>query len=194
MRDTVGNPVSEVGQDRAMPVQEYEEAETRPELRRFDLDIDSGNLTLTFTETVNVSSLDVTQLTLMNDRSSGSPSFSSFSLSSLPPYPNTSASFSNDWPIIVVHIGHKDLDAIKNIHNLATNERDTLLVITNMTIWDNAGNPVVARTHQQSPSVNGFTADTTRPELASFDLDMDDGRLILTFTETVQIIDSLHVT
>ena len=194
VRDTVGNPVSEVEQDRAMPVWEYEKDETRPELRRFDLDIDSGNLMLTFTETVNVSSLDVTQLTLINDRSSGSPSFSSFSLSSLPPYPNTSASFSNDWPVIVVQIGHEDLDAIKNIRNLATNERDTLLIITNTTIWDNAGNPVVARTHQQSPSVNGFTADTTRPELASFDLDMDDGRLILTFTETVQIIDSLDVT
>ena len=194
VRDTVGNPFSEVEPDTAMSVREYEKDNTRPELRRFDLDMDSGNLTLTFTETVNVTSLDVTQLTLINQRSTGSPSLSIYSLHSLPPYPNTSASFSDDWPVIVIHIGHEDLDAIKNIRDLATEEGDTLLIITDYAIWDNAGNPVVAREHHEAQRVNGFITDTTRPKLTSFDLDLNDGRLILTFTETVQIIDSLNVT
>ena len=192
VQDTVGNVLSEVESDRAAMVREYRRDEKRPELRRFDLDIDSGELTLTFTETVNVSSLDVTQLTLINQRSEGFAS--SFSLNFYPPYPNTSASFSEDWPVVLIQIGHEDLDAIKNIRDLATGIGDTLLVITNTTVWDNAGNPVVERIHHEAQRVNKYTPDTTKPQLYSFDLDLDDGRLILTFTETVKILDSLSVT
>ena len=192
VQDTVGNALSEVESDRAEMVRGYTRDATRPELRRFDLDIDSGNLTLTFTETVNVSSLDMTKLTLINTRSEGSAS--EYSLRSYPPYPNTSASFSEDWPVVLIQIGHEDLDAIKNIRDLATEAGDTLLVITNAAVWDNAGNPVVERVHHEAQRVDSYTPDTTRPELYSFDLDLDDGRLILTFTETVKILDSLDVT
>lgn len=194
IQDTVGNMFSEIEPDRGTMVREYTKDETRPQLRRFDLDVDGGNLTLTFTETVNVTSLDVTQLTLINQRSMSVQSLSSYSLQSIPPYPNTSASFSDDWPVIVIQIGHEDLDAIKNIRDLATMERDTLLVITDSAIRDNAGNPVVPRMHHEAQRVDNLTADTTRPVLASFDLDLNDGRLILTFTETVMITDSLDVT
>ena len=192
VQDTVSNAFSQVEMDEATNVREYTEDMTSPELRRFDLDIDSGDLTLTFTETVNVSSLDVMQLTLINQRSESPASL--YTLQSLPPYPNTSASFSDDWPIIVVQIGHEDLDAIKNIRDLATRQEDTLLVITNLAISDNAGNQVVPRMHHYAQRVDTYTPDTTRPELYSFDLDLNDGRLILTFTETVKIIDSLDVT
>ena len=194
VRDTVSNIFSEVEPDSAMMVREYFRDETRPVLRQFDLDIDSGNLTLTFTETVNVTSLDVTQLMLINQRSQSSSFLSSYSLHSIPAYPNTSASFSDDWPVVLIQIGHEDLDAIKNIRDLATKEEDTLLVITASAIRDNAGNPVVPRMYHEAQRVDGFIADTTRPKLASFDLDLDDGRLILTFTETVKIINSLNVT
>ena len=193
IQDTVGNVLSEVADDAATAVRVYTRDDTRPELRQFDLDIDSGSLTLTFTETVNVSSLDVTQLTLINLRSMSSILLSSYSLHSIPPYPNTSASFSDDWPVVVVQIGHKDLDAIKNIRDLATSEEDTLLVVTVSTIQDNSGNQLVPLTHHEAQRVNEFTPDTTRPKLDSFDIDLNDGRLILTFTETVQIIGSFDV-
>ena len=192
LQDTVGNMLSEVRSSAARMVREYKKDDTRPELRRFDLDLDSGNLTLTFTETVNVSSLDVTQLTLINERSENSAS--PYSLQYFPPYPNTSASFSDDWPVVVIQIGHEDLDAIKNIRDLATGNDNTLLIFTDTAIWDNAGNAVVARAHHEAQRVNQYTPDTTRPELYSYDVDLDDGRLILTFTETVKIIDSLNVT
>ena len=62
----VGNCVVETNSSQALQVSEYDPDITRPELRAFDLDVDSGNLTLTFSETVNVTSLDVTQITLNN--------------------------------------------------------------------------------------------------------------------------------
>ena len=192
IRDTVGNVFSEVDPDRAVMVREFSRDVTSPELRRFDLDMDSGNLTLTFTETVNVSSLDVTQLTLVNQRSENRASL--YSLQSSPPYPNTSASFSDDWPVVLIQIGHSDLDAIKNIRDLATRKEDTLLILTDTVISDNAANSVVPRVYHEAQRVNEYIPDTTRPQLANFDLDLNDGRLILTFTETVKIRDSLDVT
>lgn len=189
VRDMVGNYVEDVNVSQPLEVTNYTTDTTRPQLRGFSFDLDAGSLTLTFTETVNVSSLDVTQLTFINMVCDGT----NYTLRALPPYPNTSDSFSADWPIIVVQIGHEDLDSIKNLRNLASGRRNTLLHLTDTAVWDNAGNPVVPLSPCYAPRARDFTHDTTRPRLVSFDLDLDDGRLILTFSETVKIVDSLNV-
>ena len=189
VQDMVRNYVVPINASQPLEVTNYTVDTTRPQLRGFSFDLDAGNLTLTFTETVNVTSLDVTQLTFINMVCSGT----NYSLRALPPFPNTSDSFSADWPIVVVQIGHEDLDAIKNLRDLASGRRNTLLYLTNITIWDNAENPVVPLSSCEAPRARGFTHDTTRPRLVSFDLDLDDGRLILTFSETVKIVDTLNV-
>ena len=194
VEDMVGNNVVSIPDDGGQLVQQYEFDVTRPELRSFDFDLDAGNLTITFTETVNVSSLDVTQLTLQNNRDTLGSGFSSYTLHSSPPYPNTSASFTPDRPVIVIQVGHEDLNAIKKIRTLATSDADTYLAWTGSTIRDNAGNPLVPCPSLLARNVARFQPDVTQPELASFDIDLDDGRLILTFTETVKVIDSLDVT
>ena len=187
--DMVGNMVEEVNTSHPLAVANYTADTTSPQLRGFSFDLDAGNLTLTFTETVNVTSLDVTQLTFISMICDGT----NYTLRAIPPYPNTSQSVSADWPIIVVQIGHEDLDSIKNLRDLASGRRNALLYLTNETIYDNAGNPVVARSSCEAPRARDFTHDTTRPRLVSFDLDLDDGRLILTFSETVKIVDTLNV-
>ena len=189
VQDMVRNYIVPVNASQPLQVTNYTVDTTRPQLRGFSFDLDVGNLTLTFTETVNVTSLDVTQLTFINTVCSGT----NYTLRALPPYPNTSDSFSADWPIIVVQIGHEDLDAIKNLRDLASGKRNALLYLTNITIWDNAGNPVVPLSSCEAPRARDFTHDTTRPRLVSFDLDLNDGRLILTFSETVKIVDTLNV-
>ena len=189
VQDMVQNLVEEVNTSQPLEVTNYTADSTRPQLRGFSFDLDAGNLTLTFTETVNVTSLDVTQLTLINTVCDGT----NYTLRALPPYPNTSDSFSADWPIVVVQIGHEDLDTIKNLRDLASGRRNTLLYLTEFAAWDNAGNSVVPLSPCEAPRARDFTHDTTRPRLVSFDLDLDDGRLILTFSETVKIVDSLNV-
>ena len=189
VRDMVGNFVEEVNTSQPLEVTNYTVDRTKPQLRGFSFDLDAGNLTLTFTETVNVTSLDVTQLTLINMVCNGT----NYTLTALPPYPNTSVSFSADWPIVVVQIGHEDLDSIKNLRDLASGRRNTLLYLTEIAVWDNAGNSVVPLSSCEAPRARDFTHDTTHPKLVSFDLDLDDGRLILTFSETVKIVDTLSV-
>ena len=192
--DMVGNNVAEVPSDNATLAKGYKHDMTRPEVMGFDLDIDSGSLTMTFTETVNVSSLDVTQLTLQSERDHFNSILSLYSLKAWPPYPNTSHSFSNDGPVILIQIGHQDLNAMKKIRTLAIDNTTTYLSWTSLAIYDNAGNSIITCLSVFAHQVFDFTPDDTRPELVSFDLDLNDGRLILTFSETVKVIDSLDVT
>ena len=189
VRDMVGNDVTGVNTSVSLPVNNYTIDETSPTLRSFNFDLDAGNLTLIFTETVNVSSLDVTQLTLINSICSGT----NYTLRSEPQYPNTSAAFGEDWPEVTIMIGHEDLDAIRNLRELFSGRVDSLLYLTTSAVRDNANNRVNPVGSCDAPRVREFTHDTTRPRLDSFDLDLDDGRLILTFSETVQILDSLDV-
>lgn len=69
-----------------------------------------GELTLTFSETVNVTTLDVTEILLLNNEDSNITQ--SYRLT------NASYSGSPDWPIFVIQIGPPDLNEIKtNCYN-----------------------------------------------------------------------------
>ncbi len=188
--DTVGNRVIEINTTEALRAYMYEPDITRPQLRAFDFDLDAGNLTLTFTETVNTSSLDVTMITLYSNLCMGV----TYTFTTNPPYPASTTTFSSDGPIIVLNIGYEDLDSIKNARELASERVNTFISITNYTVSDNAGNQVIPLDPCIAPMVTDFTHDTTRPEMESFDIDLNNGRLILTFSETVKIVDSLDVT
>ena len=192
--DMVGNNVTAIASVAAKMTSGYTMDTTEPVLLSYDLDIDAGNLTITFSETVNVSTLDVTQLTFHNTRNIWSSDYVNYTLRSFPPYPNTSTSVTPNDPVVIVQIGHEDLDSLKNIRNLATAQNNTFLSWTLSTIDDMAGNDVIGREPQFGRHVALFSPDTTPPKLVSFDLDLNDGRLILTFSETVKIRDSLNVT
>ena len=192
--DMVNNEVVEINNTNARMAFGYKYDDTMPEVVGFDLDVNSGNLTMTFTETVNVTSLDVTQITLQSNKGYFGSITAVYIFNSWPPYPNTSHSFSDDWPIIIIQIGHEDLNAIKKLRPLAVGRNSTYLSWTSLAIYDNDRNPVVTCMSSFAHEVSEFSPDVTRPELVSFDLDMNDGRLILTFSETVKVADSLDVT
>ena len=61
-QDTSTNPLIPVEQDSAIPVSAYIPDSTKPELQSFDLDLNTGQLTLKFTETVNTTTLHVEKL------------------------------------------------------------------------------------------------------------------------------------
>ncbi|KAL5488650.1 hypothetical protein EMCRGX_G017626 [Ephydatia muelleri] len=191
--DMYKNNVTSISPGYALEASSYQADVTSPVLLQFDLDMNSGNLTMTFSETINVTSLNVSQITLQNGLDPTAPWFKSYVLKSYPPFPNTTASFSTDWTTIVVQIGIDDLDAVKNLLALAVNTSTTYMSYTSTTISDNSKNRIIPRPLSQPLQVNTFTPDTTRPQLVSFDLDMNKGLLILTFSETVKVADSLSV-
>jgi len=72
---------------------------------------------------------------------------------------------------------------------IAATEATTVLVLETETIFDMARQGSEAIGDGFGLDVRNHVADTTRPELDSFDLSVDGetGRLLMTFTETVQL-------
>ena len=174
IQDMNGNLVVPIEEQEALQVNEYGADIQRPVLESFDLDMNTGEITLTFSETVDISSLDVVELQLVNSAGSSVDSSFRFSLST--------GSNSSDWPIFVIGIGTEDLNVIKSILTLATFNDTTFMRLSEFFIMDAAGNMNLEVSNLQ---VYIFTPDTTQPQLLSFDLDLTLDILVLTFDETV---------
>ena len=177
IRDMVGNPVVMISEFDALPVEKFTYDTNRPMLISFDLDMDSGLLHLTFSETVNVSTLDVTEIVLRSHEFNATQEFE-FSFES----------YSNDpeWPQFTLVIGAKyDLNIIKAQNILATRSETTLLYLSESVIRDTAGNMNLPTGNVTRVSL--YTPDTTRPELLEFDLDLTRDVLTLRFSETVNV-------
>ena len=115
---------------------------TDPELENFDLNLNSGVLTLYFSETVNVQSLDVRHIAIQsaNDTSDVSVSL------------RDSRSLSQNLPIIDITLSDNDLNNIKADSMLAVSNTTTYLTIIPLAIQDMAGRQVIANLLNQCSS------------------------------------------
>ena len=193
--DMRGNPLNVSNLPQIVAV--YEDDITRPELTGFDLDLDNGLLTLYFSETVNVSTLDIEEITLQPTVEETTPALS-YTLAIVGPQPEGSFSNSTDGPVIQVYIGDDDLNEVKRIPELATLSNNTYISISAAAVRDMVDLPLVpVETHSGTRvRPDGYTPDTTDPELISFNFDLDLGQLELTFDETVdaETLDQTKIT
>ena len=186
--DNSNNTVKEINQSSPLQAAMFFEDVTSPEIVSIDFDLNSGNLTLTFTESVSVSSLNVSALTLTN----GMPGDANYTLT------DNSTSSSSNGTIIVVQLSQTDLNAIKRIDNLATRLNSTFVSITPFFIMDTSFNNILPIAIVNASAASNFTPDATPPEIHAFDLEMTDGvrrplLLNIQFTETIDIA-SVNVT
>ena len=178
--DMVGNPAQEILSNMTIQVSDFHPDEKSPELRGFDLDLTNETITLSFSETVNVTTLNVTQLTLVE---AGGDSYTL----------TDGQILHGNEPIVIINLVRFDLDIIKQKLNLATNTDNTMLSLTSFTVQDMNDNFVVPLNFTEALDVSEFTPDEINPYLQSFDLDMDAATLTLSFSETVNS-SSLNVT
>ena len=148
-----------------------------PSLEAFEFNLNDGTLTLQFTETIQISSFNSTDLTLQNRRSSPTQSFTLNRGS----YANRSAS------VVKVTLTADDLVQIKSLTNLATGTFDTFVSITSSLVKDLSGQNVVAIPTTRALQVSQFNNDTVPPNLVSFDLDFNSGVVTLAFDEVVDV-------
>ena len=167
-----------------LPVRTFTEDATRPELRAFVLDLNDDTLVLSFSETVNVSSLDISEITLQPFANA-----TNFSYTLMPSFefPEGTVTTTTNRPIIVLDLGTADLNEIKRIPQLATEFSNTFISVTVDTVVDMNGLPLVAIEPNAALQVQQYVPDTTNPVLIGFDFDLDSGLLTLTFNETVNI-------
>ena len=149
---------------------------TSPTLESFNIDMNSGVLTLNFSETVNATSIDLSKISLVNRNRRFT---SNYTL-------QQSAASTDDSTVIKIDIGKSDLDSIKSINDLATSVDDTFIVASVSAIVDMNGNLLVEVHEDTALQVNEYTNDITRPQLVNFTLNLTSEVLRLSFSETVR--------
>jgi hypothetical protein len=177
----VQNDLIEVSYDDVMGVSNFTQDGTEPNLVSYDLDMDAALLTLYFDEPVRSFTLNVTYLTLMSAYSGNHTHQLTFD-----PYYGSGTLSDND-DFLEINFGEIDVDNIKLEQWLAVDADSTWLRIMPDAIEDMAGNGLFVQNYTWSVPVTSYTADTTGPELVSFDYDKTDGHFELRFTEPVRI-------
>ena len=169
-------PTIPIPNGNALSVTQFTDDTTEPELISWDLNINNGELYLVFSETVNASTADPTQLTLQS-----TPEVDGLT-EAVSLTDSTAISISN--PAITIRLSLNDLNAIKRFTNLGTDHRNSFLSFSEALISDVSGNSVASR---MAVPVDSFVADMTSPFTTSFSINITSGILSMTFSETVNI-------
>lgn len=179
VQDMSGNSMGLLSRSAALQVKSFTPNRTPPQLTSFTLDITSGVLSMTFDDVIDPSTLEQEAITLQN-ASQSQPS-TRVSLTS------GSHSDSPDGFIVDMVLSTDDLNEVKKVRTMATSIQNTYIVIGANVIDSVTGVDALAITDGNGLQASRFTNDMTRPSLAYFDLDVDDGILHLFFSETVDI-------
>jgi hypothetical protein len=154
----------------AMPVTSYTDDNTAPKLLSCALNMQDAELTLSFSETVDASTLTVGSLTVQQNADSSGAAHTLVSPS------GTDARAATDVPTVIVDLATADMNAIKKLASsgLALGEESVHCSHTRALINDVFGVPVVARDDDTALASNDYTPDETSPKLVSFDLNMNE--------------------
>ncbi|KAI6655294.1 hypothetical protein LOD99_2129 [Oopsacas minuta] len=179
--DVAENEVLPILQPQPLQVRYFLPDTVIPKLLSFSFDLDMASLFLTFSETVDVRTINFTQFTLQNDQSY--PSLIYPLSGGTTPSPN--------GPSVTIIITYLDLNNIKAIDQLADSNSNpllnTFLAISPFTVKDmNMNFNEEIRSDTMGKQVNVFYPDVTRPELLSAILNLNDGSLTLIFSETIR--------
>ena len=177
-RSSAQNPMIKIETTDAYQADTYVADVTSPKLKAFDLDMDDGILDLNFDEPVSAETLDVTSLRLQQYTIGASGS--TFTLT------NTSYSTSPNSLTLRVYLSQADRDAINFDEYLAYDAYSTFAIASATLVDDVADNALAPTVDGVALAVRTYGMDTTSPTLVDFTLDMDDGVLVLSFSEPVR--------
>jgi hypothetical protein len=144
---------------------------TVPDITSFAVDMNIGTVLLRFTEPIDISSLDITGLTLLSTSEGTTVALTGYDSATVENVTN-----------LVIDLTSLEFNEAKLAHSAG--ELDALLVSANA-IADVSGNGYPGNTELNViPAVNN-TDDATPPELINADLNLDAGELELTFDEVI---------
>ncbi|EGD73786.1 hypothetical protein PTSG_12324 [Salpingoeca rosetta] len=171
VQDMSGNWNAPVPTNDARPSSVYQRDETPAALVSYELDMLAGTLSLTFSDVVDVSTLRVQSIALVN-------AGTSYALQS-------STTNSTDGLYVVIDLSVEDLLGVLRVPGLARTRDTTFLTMDATALDDFAGLDVAVVTSDSPQQALAFVADTAAPALVSFDFNLTAGDLALTFSEPV---------
>ena len=149
---------------------------TKPQLASFSLNLNLSTISLTFSETVNASSLMIQYITLSDE--SGIIQYR-FAFGTV---------LSENGVIQVILISNYDLNLIKENFNIATSRSNTYIQITPNLVLDMSDNMVETFSNNSRLQVSNFTNDFIPPVLINSHLDLDSGLIRFIFSEPINIL------
>jgi len=155
VQDTNGQGIAAISP--AIGVSTYTADTTAPTLTNFDLDMDSGVLTLSFSETVKASTLTQTAISLQTLATDASP----FALTG-----GVRSSTNSD--VLTIALLTADLNNIKKASPLCSASDKCFIVITDAAVKDMADRKVAAITNGNAQAVQNYNADATEPTLSVY--------------------------
>ena len=170
-RDRAGN-LLQPGTN-ALPASRFTEDTTQPVVTSFYLDMNSGNLTILFTEPIARESLNVSSFSL-------TPSINSQNRASLGE--NSVIQFLNSDTTVEVLLDVVILNSIKTNLFLCTQTSNCFLIVPQSYVDTNGNAPPSGEVTLQAV---GITLDTTSPRLISYTINLNAGILVTTFSEPV---------
>lgn len=150
-----------------------------PVLRSFTANLDAGEVSLIFTEAVDVSTFNASGIALVAAYSAAESSGVRLSTNSTAVYGSSGPS------VLTVSVGVKDLEALKLIDTLAVSAESTWLLARGMTVYDTAATPRHLVPITVPLATSGFIKDTTLPKLLSWSLDLNTLAIEFVFSEPI---------
>ena len=142
----------------------------------FSLDMNTGQIILTFNDVVDLSTLQVGEILLQDSAYSSSVTHRPF------------GSYNNSIKSSVIQIHLSDLDQLKCklLRGLAIDLNSTYMTIDADALDDIRGVDIIEITNGNGMIASNYIRDNEPPILTSFSLDLDNGYFSLTFDEPVQ--------
>jgi len=188
LSDIEGNAVVAIPVTSAFMANSYTIDTSPPVILGFDLSLNafvteggvmlqSAQLTLSFSETVHLASLNAAGIVIQSSHTSAATSVTLTGQQEVVSTLNSNT--------VVFKLVRADANAIKAIRTLAKAGSNTFLSAPSSIIKDQYGNSVAAVLASSALPVSLYTADTTAPQLLDFYINMNAGYVDLTFDETV---------
>jgi len=184
--DAAGNGIIAKPSRTALHLQDggYVEDSSKASLLRFELDLNQGIISLTFDDAIDITSVSYNNLVIQNQ-----------STSTDNVYPLTSGTIGNNsfgGINSYIQLTSRDQNAIKALLSLAASIENTYITITSQFIRDYEGREIIPIPATAALQAASYVRDTTFPELEAFaSLDMNLGTLVLIFSETVLVSNTM---
>ena len=162
----------------------YIEDSSKVLLLSYELDMNQGAIILNFDDAIDINSISYSDLVIQNQSTSTS---NLYQLSG-GIIRNNSLGGINSHLLLTL----RDLNAIKGLLSLATNTNNTYITITSQFIRDYEGRDIIPIPATAALQAVSYYDDVIIPELETFSsLDMNLGTLVLIFSETILVNDTM---
>ena len=177
VQDMGGNGVTAVVNGSAVTVSVLLRDTTRPVMISFELDMDTGVLTLRFSERVRASTLNASVITVQGQRLAGGVTHRLLGGTATDAADRT----------VVVQLTVSDGNAIKVLVGVADGADSSFVSLVEGVVEDLAGNRATGIASNAAQAAAVFRPDVTAPRVVSASLDMNAGVMRLEFSEPMNL-------